>query len=65
MSVDPERVERMRALHAEILAAPKGSQERRLLEHKLSEFIQGREGEASPVEDAGEFDPRKAAANDE
>ena len=59
-----ERIETMRQMHAEMLALPKGSQERRVLEHKLAEFLRGRAVETEPVEEPFEFDPRKAAAND-
>jgi len=59
-----DRVETMRRLHAEILSEAKGSQERRVLEHKLAEFLRGRAVEDEPIEEPFEFDPRKAAAND-
>ncbi|HMJ86475.1 MAG TPA: hypothetical protein VK504_25030 [Vicinamibacterales bacterium] len=62
-----ERIETMRRMHAEILAEQHGSQERRVLEHKLGEFIRGRpiaeQPALEPVEEP--FDPKKAAAGDE
>lgn len=67
-----ERVETMRRLHAEMLGYPKGSQERRLLEHQLAEVIRGatvhdvmQVDELWVSAEAVDFDPKKAAANDE
>ena len=58
------RVETMRRLHAEILAERPGSQERRLAEHKLAEFLANRN---IPVqaELKEPFDPKRAAAGDQ
>lgn len=63
-----ERVATMRRMHAEILAEQPGSQERRVLEHKLAEFIRGRTIDEQPaLEEPVEelFDPKRAAAGDE
>ena len=60
-----DRVETMRRLHAEILSEAKGSQERRVLEHKLAEFIRGsRVEDVVAAVDAFEFDAKAAAAGD-